>query len=167
MGDSGTTELYLQEDTYSALAFKPVPGVHGPHSWGMALLGDPEIRLTTVPKAIEFHRGIEGSRKQLHLQSLRNYWVERVRDLPGMQILTPDDTARHGAVTSFRLPAMRDYTQAQKMATLLLKKHRVLTVARTGIAQGSAVRVAPTLYNTHQELDRLVAALRQESGAFV
>ncbi|MGW4922740.1 aminotransferase class V-fold PLP-dependent enzyme [Streptomyces parvulus] len=121
----------------------------------------------TVPKAIAFHRGIGGSRKQRHLQSLRNYWVERVRDIPGMQILTPDDTARHGAVTSFRLPATRDYAQAQKMATLLLKKHRVLTVARTGITRGSAVRVTPTLYNTPQELDRLVAALRQESGAFL
>ncbi|WP_425597520.1 aminotransferase class V-fold PLP-dependent enzyme [Streptomyces tendae] len=91
----------------------------------------------TVPKAIEFHRGIGGSRKQRHLQSFRDYWVERVRDIPGMQILTPDDTARHGAVSSFRLPAMRDYARAQKMATLLLEKHRVLTVARTGIARGS------------------------------
>ncbi|MFG2547984.1 hypothetical protein ACGFOM_36720 [Streptomyces sp. NPDC048594] len=62
---------------------------------------------------------------------------------------------------------MRDYAQAQKMATLLLKKHRVLTVARTGIARGSAVRVTPTLYNTRQELDRLVTALRRESGAFL
>ncbi|QUW89425.1 hypothetical protein [Streptomyces sp. V17-9] len=48
-----------------------------------------------------------------------------------------------------------------------LEKHRVLTVARTGVAQGSAVRVTPTLYNAREELDRLVAALRQESGAFV
>lgn len=46
VGDSGTAELYLPADTYSALAFKTVPGVHGPHSWGMALLGDPEVRLT-------------------------------------------------------------------------------------------------------------------------
>ncbi|PPS90758.1 hypothetical protein [Streptomyces sp. MH60] len=53
------------------------------------------------------------------------------------------------------------------MATLLLEKHRVLTVAPTGIAPGSAVRVISTLYNTRQELDRLVAALRQERGAFV
>ncbi|MBQ0965947.1 hypothetical protein KBY91_20695 [Streptomyces sp. RK23] len=62
---------------------------------------------------------------------------------------------------------MRDYARAQKTATRLLKKHCVLTVARTGVAQGNAVRVAPTPYNTREELDRLVAALRQESGAFV
>ena len=34
------------------------------------------------------------------------------------------------------------------------------------VAAGAAVRVTPTLYNTHQELDRLVAALRAESQAF-
>lgn len=120
----------------------------------------------TVPRAIAFHRRIGGRRKQQHLQALRSYWVERVRDIPGLQILTPDDPARHGAVTSFRLPAFRDYAAAQRMSAVLLEKHRILTVARRGIAAGAAVRVTPTLYNTHQELDRLVSALRAESPAF-
>jgi selenocysteine lyase/cysteine desulfurase len=80
--------------------------------------------------------------------------------------LTPDEPARFGAVTSFRLPAMRDYAAAQRLSKLLLDKHRILTVARRGIAGGSAVRVTPALYNTHAELDRFVAALRLESPAF-
>ena len=121
----------------------------------------------TVPKAIAFHHRIGGLRKQTHLQSLRNYWVERVRDIKGIDILTPDDPARHGSVTSFRLPAMKDYAAAQRMTTLLLERHRILTVARRGIMAGSAVRVTPALYNTHAELDQLVQALRTESSAFV
>lgn len=120
----------------------------------------------TVPKAIAVHNRIGGARKQQHLQSLRDYWVERVRDIPGLEILTPDDKARYAAVTSFRLPAMKDYAQAQRMQALLLEKHRILTVARRGIANGAAVRVTPALYNTTEELDRLVAALRAESGGF-
>lgn len=120
----------------------------------------------TVPKAIAFHRRIGGRRKQQHLQSLRSYWVERVRDIPGMQILTAEEPARYGAVTSFRLPAFRDYAAAQRMSKILLEKHRILTVARRGIAAGAAVRVTPTLYNTHEELDRLVGALRAESASF-
>ena len=120
----------------------------------------------TVPAAIAFHRRIGSAAKQAHLQSLRDYWVERVRDLPGIQILTPNEPARYGAVTSFRLPAMRDYAQAQRLSALLLQKHRVLTVARRGIAQGAAVRVTPTLYNTRQELDRFVTALRMEAPGF-
>ncbi|MFN2444692.1 MAG: aminotransferase class V-fold PLP-dependent enzyme [Vicinamibacterales bacterium] len=121
----------------------------------------------TVPKAIAFHNRIGSQRKQQHLQALRDYWVERVRDIRGMEILTPDDPARHGAVTSFRLPTMKDYGEAQRMAKLLLDRHRILTVARRGIAKGSAVRVTPTLYNTHAELDRLVNALQTASESFL
>jgi selenocysteine lyase/cysteine desulfurase len=121
----------------------------------------------TVPSAIAFHERIGGRRKQQHLQFLRNYWVERVRDIRGLEILTPDDPARHGAVTSFRLPTMRDYAEAQRMAQILLEKHQILTVARRGLDKGAAVRVTPTLYNTTAELDRLVSALRAESAAFL
>ncbi len=48
---SGTGQMYLPKDVYSVLSFKTVQGVHGPHSWGMALLGDPDVNLdrdTTV-----------------------------------------------------------------------------------------------------------------------
>ncbi len=121
----------------------------------------------TVPAAIAFHRKIGGARKQQLLQGLRNYWVERVRDVKGLQILTPEEPARYGAVTSFRLPAMKDYSAAQKFSAILLEKHKILTVARRGIAAGAAVRVAPTLYNTTSELDRLAAAIRAESAAFL
>lgn len=85
-----------------------------------------------------------------------------MRDLAGIEILTPDDPVRYGAVTSFRLPALKDYVQAQRFSTLLLQKHRVLTVARRGIAAGAAVRVTPALYTTHAELDCFVEALRLE-----
>ena len=121
----------------------------------------------TVPKAIAFHDRIGGLRKQRHLQALRNHWVAQVRDIRGLEILTPDDPARHGAVTSFRLPKMRDYREAQRMARVLLEKHHILTVARRGLDRGAVVRVTPTLYNTPAELDRLVTALRAESGAFL
>jgi selenocysteine lyase/cysteine desulfurase len=121
----------------------------------------------TVPKAIAFHERIGGRRKQERLQALRDRWVREVRDIRGMEILTPEEPARYGAVTSFRLPAMKDYAAAQRMAKILLDKYQILTVARRGIAKASAVRVTPTLYNTDAEVDRLAAALRAESGAFV
>lgn len=120
----------------------------------------------TVPAAIAFHRRIGGAAKQRHLQSLRDYWVQRVRDIKGIELLTPDDRARYGAVTSFRLPGLKEYAQAQRLSKVLLDKHRVLTVARRGITGGAAIRVTPTLYNTREELDRFVAALRVESPAF-
>ncbi|MDX3853944.1 S8 family peptidase [Streptomyces sp. AK02-01A] len=45
VGDTGRADLYLPEDHYSAMGFMNVRGVHGPHSLGMALLGNPDIAL--------------------------------------------------------------------------------------------------------------------------
>ncbi|MFG1706643.1 S8 family serine peptidase [Nonomuraea sp. M3C6] len=49
--ESGTGQVYLPGDVYSVMSFKDVRGVHGPHSLGMALLGDPDVNMdrdTTV-----------------------------------------------------------------------------------------------------------------------
>ncbi len=42
---SGTGSVYLSDAVYSVLSFKDVTGVHGPHSLGMSLLGDPDVTL--------------------------------------------------------------------------------------------------------------------------
>ncbi len=43
----------------------------------------------TIPAAIDFHNQLTVERKQTRLQYLRNYWVSRVRDVDGIEILTP------------------------------------------------------------------------------
>ena len=121
----------------------------------------------TIPRAIDFHDELTVERKQSRLRFLRNYWVSRVRDIPGIQILTPDEEGRYGATTSFRLNGMHSFEQAKKMQDLFVAKYKILTVARAGIAKGAAVRVTPALYNTTSELDQLVAALHAEQGMFV
>ncbi|WP_208115971.1 S8 family serine peptidase [Labedaea rhizosphaerae] len=39
----GSVTFYLPDDQYSALGYLVVPGVHGPRSQGLALLGDPDF----------------------------------------------------------------------------------------------------------------------------
>ncbi|MFI5611799.1 S8 family serine peptidase [Amycolatopsis sp. NPDC051903] len=39
----GTVSFYTPDDQYSALGYLTVPGVHGPRSQGVALLGDPDF----------------------------------------------------------------------------------------------------------------------------
>jgi selenocysteine lyase/cysteine desulfurase len=113
----------------------------------------------TVPRAISFHNQLTVERKQTRLRFLRNYWVTRAREIGGIEILTPDEESRYGATTSFRLAGMHTFEDAKKIQGLLVRKYRILTVARKGIAKGAAVRVTPALYNTTAELDQLVAAL--------
>lgn len=118
--------------------------------------------MLTIPTAIDFHNTLTVERKRVRLQYMRNYWVSRVRDVKGIEILTPDDPERYGATTSFRLEGMHGFEQAKHVQDVLLAKHKVLTVARKGITKGAAVRVTPALYNTDAELDRLVIAIKQE-----
>lgn len=116
----------------------------------------------TIPTAIDFHNQLTVLRKRARLQYMRNYWVSGIRDVDGVEILTPDDPERYGATTSFRLKGMHSFEQAKQVQDVLFAKHNVLTVARKGITKGAAVRVTPALYNTTAELDRLVAAIKQE-----
>ncbi len=121
----------------------------------------------TIPAAIDFHNQLTVERKQTRLQYLRNYWVSRVRDVDGIEILTPDDPARYGATTSFRLKGMKTFEQAKNIQDLFVTKYNILTVARKGITKGAAVRVTPALYNTTGELDRLVDAIQKEHAVLL
>lgn len=112
--------------------------------------------LLTVPDALAFQDGLGGvARKEARLKHLRRYWVERVRSAQ-VEILTPEDPALSGSVTSFRITGVA----AESVQQILRERHGVLTVARTGIANGDAVRVTPALYNTEADLDRLVEGIR-------
>jgi selenocysteine lyase/cysteine desulfurase len=120
----------------------------------------------TVPRAVAFHNELTVERKQARLKFLRDYWVTRVRDIEGLQILTPDEQGRYGATTSFRLKGMHSFEAAKKVQMVRVNKHQILTVARTGITSGAAIRVTPALYNTTAELDQFVGAMHAERWSF-
>ena len=121
----------------------------------------------TIPFAIALQERITVQRKQTRLQALRSYWVNRVREIDGIEILTVDDPARYGATTSFRLRGMKSFEQAKRLQDVLIEKYKIMTVARKGITQGAAVRVTPALYNTTADLDRFVEAIKREHKMFV
>ena len=116
----------------------------------------------TVPVAVAFYRAVGSAAKENYLRSLRGMWVDRARAIAGVEILTPEDPARSCAITSFRLSGMHTEADARRVQQRLLEKHRILTVVRTGIAAGPAIRVTPGLFTLPSELDALVQALEAE-----
>lgn len=120
----------------------------------------------TIPAALDLQQEIGPSTKYRHLVTLRNYWVDRVRDLPGLQILGSDEPGRVGAVTAFRLGGMRSWEDAQRVQQRFVEQYRVLAVAKRGLATGPAIRVTPGLYTRIVDLDRLVAAITREHRMF-
>lgn len=119
----------------------------------------------TVPDAFAFHQQVGVANKAARLHYLRNYWVARVRDVPGIAILTPDDAAMHGASTSFRLAGVSTREANIALAKRLMSEHGVFTVARHGPVGGSCVRVTPALFTSPRDLDRLVLALHKIGAA--
>jgi selenocysteine lyase/cysteine desulfurase len=110
--------------------------------------------------AVRLHRAIGIAPKAARLRHLRDRWAEALRGRSGIEILTPQDPSLYAALTSFRLSGRTTMAQNAAIRRRLFETSRILTVERAGPAKGACVRVTPSLVNTSEEMDRLVAALR-------
>lgn len=112
----------------------------------------------TAPAALDFHDAVGGAHKAARLRYLRDRWVNAVRHLPGLQILTPDEPGRSGGMTGFRLGGTST-EHNQRLVETLRDRYGVFVARRTGMAKGDCVRVTPAIYNSAADVDRLAAAL--------
>ena len=115
--------------------------------------------LLTLPLVFEEHRAMGGAAaKGARLNYLRNRWVSAVRDLPGIDVMTPDDPQLYCGITSMRFTRHADQ---QAMAERLLKDYTLFTVVRSGAASGPCIRITPGLTTTAADMDTLSAALNE------
>lgn len=114
----------------------------------------------TIPDALDFQLSIGIPQKAARLRFLRDRWVHAVKDVPGVDILTPEDDKLTCAITGFRLHGRGSREANAALARTLFEEFGVFTFQRTGIANGDCVRVTPTLYNTPADADKLAAAIR-------
>ncbi|MBT2227703.1 aminotransferase class V-fold PLP-dependent enzyme [Nonomuraea sp. NEAU-A123] len=121
--------------------------------------------ILTVGAALDFHDALGGARKQARLRYLRDRWVHQVRDVPGMEILTPEDPAMYGAITAFRVSGRTSEADNVAITDHLMSRHRIFTVRRGGVSAGDCVRVTPALFTSTDDVDRLALALRDIAGS--
>jgi selenocysteine lyase/cysteine desulfurase len=115
--------------------------------------------LLTLPLVFEEHHAMGGSAaKGARLNYLRNRWVSAVRELPGIEVMTPDDPRLYCGITSMRFTRHADQ---QVMVERLLKDYNLFTVARSGAASGPCIRITPGLTNTAADMDLLTRALTE------
>ncbi len=119
----------------------------------------PFATVMTIPDALDFQARIGVPQKAARVRFLRDRWVHAVRDVPGVTILTPEDAALTGAITSFRLHGRGSSEANRAVAHTLHDEFGVFTFYRTGLAKGDCVRVTPTLYNTPADADKLAQAI--------
>ena len=115
----------------------------------------------TLPKVLQEHRELGGSKaKGDRLRYLRELWVSEARQLPGIEVLTPEDPRLNCAITSMRFTHVDDQ---QPMVERLLKDYNLFTVARNGSACGSCIRITVGFATTPEDIQQLVRALRELS----
>lgn len=108
-----------------------------------------------VGRAIEFHNGISGDRKQQRLKYLQQYWVNQLKDDTRFKFYTPLGE-NSCAIATVGIEGK----QAVDIDAHLLDKCGIHTV---GIVwEGvNGVRVTPHVYTNEDDLDKLVAGLKQ------
>jgi len=110
--------------------------------------------------ALDFQEAIGIAAKERRLRHLRDLWAERLRDHPGIDILTPSDARLTCAISSFRLRGRTGADQNRALAALLLERFGIFTVERSGVASGGCVRVTPGAFTSEADIDALIAALK-------
>lgn len=115
--------------------------------------------LMTLPLVFEEHRSLGGAAaKGARMNYLRNLWVSAVRNLPGIEVTTPDDSRLYCGITSMRFTRHPDQ---QAMVERLLSDYNLFTVVRNGAACGPCIRITPSLTTTAAEIQQLVLALNE------
>ena len=115
----------------------------------------------TIPAALDFHEAIGRAHKAARLRYLRDRWVKSVRELPHVQVLTPDDPRMSAGITSFRLRGQTSGAANDRVVEALLTRHGIFTRRSAGVDGGDCVRVTPSLYTKLADVDRLAQALRE------
>ncbi|RIJ10696.1 aminotransferase class V-fold PLP-dependent enzyme [Pseudomonas sp. 91RF] len=115
--------------------------------------------LMTLPLVFEEHRALGGAAaKGARVNYLRNLWVSAVRNLPGIEVTTPDDPRLYCGITSMRFTRHADQ---QAMVERMLNDYNLFTVVRNGAACGPCIRITPSLTTTAAEIQSLVLALNE------
>lgn len=152
----GTGLLYVKRDRIAALSplfgdvRLPAGDIRKLEHFG----NRPDSAALGLRAAIRWHDAFGGgAAKYARLHFLQRRWTDAARQLPRVQLLTPRDPARHGALGAFTIEGLAPRTIVDR----LLGEHGLFVNAFD--APLSAVRVTPGIHTPVAHLDRLVAAL--------
>ena len=104
-----------------------------------------------IGKALEFNEMLGIGRKQKRLHYLKNYWMERVRSLPGVRLHTSMDPKWACAIGNMSVEGKTP----GELDRFLLDKYKVHTVAIQW-ENINGIRVTPNVYTTTRQLDQFI-----------
>jgi selenocysteine lyase/cysteine desulfurase len=117
----------------------------------------PASQRNAITEALTFHESIGVARKAARFRYLRKRWSARLRDLPGVKLLTSDDPEMSCAIGLVSVEGFR----AAELAKHLLDKHRILVVPVGAVGEYEGLRVTPNVYTTLEEIDTFAEVMEK------
>lgn len=109
-----------------------------------------------IGSAINFHNAIGSERKEARLQYLKNYWVDKVKDLDKVQFYTSTKSSMSRALFNFGIEGM----DAGAVHNQLFRDYKIHT-SPIKWEKVNGPRVTPHVYTTLYDLDRLVEGIEK------
>jgi selenocysteine lyase/cysteine desulfurase len=114
--------------------------------------------LRGVEAALEFQQTVLRNRIEARVRELAIYQRMRLQQLPGIELLTPGRPGLWAGILTFRVPGR----SARDLATFLSRGYRVVVrdLQWQGAAEG-ALRASAHIYNSHDDIEKLLSGLQQ------
>ena len=113
-----------------------------------------------IGKAVEFHQMIGSERKQKRLHYLKNYWMEKVKAVPGVKLHTSPHQQWSGAIGMVSVEGK----EPGALDSYLFSQHRIHCVP-INWENIHGVRITPNVYTTTGQLDTLVEGITRFAKA--
>ncbi len=108
-----------------------------------------------VVAAIDFHNTIGKEKIEARVKALANHFYNRLQNIDGVELLTPEEEKSRAAIVGFKLKNM-DYNEFQVIT--MQNKMRIRGVAENGL---NSVRASFHIYNTFEEADALAELVKK------
>jgi len=116
----------------------------------------PAAPYLAIAEALTFHQGIGGKRKEERLLHLRDYWAERLLENDRVTLNTSLLPGLACGLANVNVEGL----DSGELTGWLFKEHRII-VTTIKHPQFEGMRITPSVYTTHEELDRFCDAVEQ------
>jgi len=158
-GPKETGLLYVNKDVHDRIWPSVISLYAGRVGISQKLEGNgqrDDAKLAAVAEALKFQGTIGRAVIERRARALAQALIEGLKRLDGVQLWTHPDPARYAAIVIFR-PGTLD---PRKLGAALTEKERLVVTTRAGTDR-PGIRLSPHFYNTMDEMDRTVGAIRK------
>lgn len=102
-----------------------------------------------IGEALLFHHGVGRERKEARLRYLSRYWMNHLKDLPGVRFNTSFEESQSCAIANVDIGL-----DPVAVSSYLFDKHKIFTTTINVENEFKGLRITPNVYTTLKELDR-------------